>query len=125
MRYYTKNNELYANPSDTTGMVEVESPVRDDGSILPNHKNLGQLEVDAEDKHYKYYKQDGTPDHERMEAMETHKNQSEVNTEAMKYLADTDWYVTRLQELGTKIPAEVSRNRQKARKAIKPLPEVV
>lgn len=36
-------------------------------------------------------------------------------TAALRYLADTDWYVSRLVETGTPIPAEVSAARAAAR----------
>lgn len=38
-----------------------------------------------------------------------------VNTEARKCLADTDWYVIRMQETGVPIPAEILAGREAAR----------
>lgn len=38
-----------------------------------------------------------------------------VNAEARKYLADTDWYVIRMQETGVPIPAEILAGREAAR----------
>jgi len=43
------------------------------------------------------------------------------NEENKKYLSDTDWYVTRLQETGKAIPEEVLQKRQEARDSILPL----
>lgn len=43
------------------------------------------------------------------------------NEENKKYLSDTDWYVTRLQETGKEIPEEVLQKRQEARDSILPL----
>ena len=42
----------------------------------------------------------------------------EQNKEARQYLADTDWYVIRLQETGVAIPESVATKRQKARNSI-------
>lgn len=41
--------------------------------------------------------------------------QVQVNSEAIAYLASTDWYVTRWQEKGVPVPAEVSAERDAAR----------
>ena len=63
MKYYKDiNNNLYANPSNLEGLVEVESPIREDGTLLPLHKNLSNVETKEDDNYYKYYNQDGTPD---------------------------------------------------------------
>jgi len=43
-----------------------------------------------------------------------------INTEARKYLADTDWYVTRFYETGVAIPEEVSMAREEARSRVFP-----
>ena len=43
------------------------------------------------------------------------------NEENKKYLSDTDWYVTRLQETGKAIPEEVLQKRQEARDSILPI----
>ncbi len=40
------------------------------------------------------------------------------NAEARAYLASTDWYVVRLQETGTPIPADISAARQAARDSV-------
>ena len=40
------------------------------------------------------------------------------NKDARKYLAETDWYVTRKTEIGTEIPSDVSAKRQEARNNI-------
>lgn len=41
-----------------------------------------------------------------------------VNAEARKYLADTDWYVTRLYETGVAVPENVLSARQAARERV-------
>lgn len=44
--------------------------------------------------------------------------QIQINTDALAYLAATDWYVVRLAETGTIIPPNISAARQTAREAI-------
>jgi len=44
--------------------------------------------------------------------------QEEINAAAKKYLADTDWYVTRFAETQVAIPAEISAERAAARARI-------
>ena len=44
------------------------------------------------------------------------------NTTARKYLADTDWYVTRKAETGKAIPDDILTKRQEARNKVKSLP---
>ena len=41
------------------------------------------------------------------------------NYEARKYLADTDWYVTRKTETGNAIPDDILTKRQEARDKVK------
>lgn len=43
---------------------------------------------------------------------------SRINTTHRQYLADTDWYVTRLYETGEPMPAAVTEARAAARAAI-------
>ena len=40
-----------------------------------------------------------------------------ARSEALAYLADTDWFVTRLAETGKAVPDEVAAKREAARKA--------
>jgi hypothetical protein len=44
--------------------------------------------------------------------------QEEVNAVSLKYLSDTDWYVTRYAETGATIPQEILDARAAARAAI-------
>lgn len=46
------------------------------------------------------------------------RSQHLINKEAEKYLADTDWFITRKLETGEEIPEEVSRGRAEARSRI-------
>ena len=43
MKYYIKENRMQA--FYTEGAIEIESPIREDGTILPKHKNLHLLEL--------------------------------------------------------------------------------
>lgn len=45
--------------------------------------------------------------------------QYKINSEALVYLASTDWYVVRFSETGVAIPDDVKVKRQEARYAIK------
>lgn len=45
-------------------------------------------------------------------------SQSEINEEALRYLADTDYYVIRMMETGVAIPLGISEARQLARERI-------
>ena len=63
MKYYKDTNgNLYANPSNLEGLVEVESAVRADGTLLPKHKNLSLVQTKEDGSYYTYYNVDGTPD---------------------------------------------------------------
>ena len=43
-----------------------------------------------------------------------------AQAQARAYLTQTDWYVTRLTETGTPIPADVSTRREEARRILDP-----
>ena len=45
--------------------------------------------------------------------------QSKTNAEARAYLASTDWYVIRFQEIAVAVPADIASARQAARNSIK------
>jgi hypothetical protein len=45
--------------------------------------------------------------------------QGKINEEALKYLADTDWYCARLVDSATPIPEEIKLQRAVARASIK------
>lgn len=44
--------------------------------------------------------------------------QEVINAEALKYLAQTDWYIIRHQETGETVPVDVLSARQAARQAV-------
>jgi hypothetical protein len=46
------------------------------------------------------------------------RTQFEVNVISKRYLAETDWYVSRYSETGVPVPADVLLKRQEARDAI-------
>jgi hypothetical protein len=71
MKYYTDiNGNLYANPSNLEGLVEVESAVRADGTLLPKHKNLSLVQTKEDGSYYTYYNQDGTADVSKIAELE-------------------------------------------------------
>ena len=71
MNYYTDTNgNLYANPTNLDGLVEVTNPVREDGTLLPKHENLGTVETKEDGSYYGYYLQDGTPDVSKIAELE-------------------------------------------------------
>ena len=45
-------------------------------------------------------------------------DQKRINSEALRYLASTDWYVIRHQESGTPIPDDVMQKRAAARESV-------
>lgn len=45
-------------------------------------------------------------------------SQDEINSESLRYLAETDWYVIRFMETGIEIPEGISEARQDARDKI-------
>ena len=44
--------------------------------------------------------------------------QDEINTESLRYLASTDWYITRFVESGVAVPKEIKAARAEARAKI-------
>ena len=52
-------------------------------------------------------------------AAEKKLKQDLINQESLKYLAETDWYVTRKQETGVDIPEDILTKRQAARDKVK------
>ncbi len=46
------------------------------------------------------------------------RTQFEVNVISKRYLAETDWYVSRYSETGVPVPADILLKRQEAREAI-------
>ena len=60
MKYYNNNGKIQA--FFTEGATEITSPIREDGTVLPNHDALDTLEKDADGNLYALYNQDGTPD---------------------------------------------------------------
>lgn len=59
-----------------------------------------------------------TPEPAETEQEKATRIQMETNAEARAYLASTDWYVTRFQEIGTPIPSDVLQKRQEARDSV-------
>lgn len=56
MKYYLDiDSNVYADPSNLAGLTEITSPVRADGTLLPQHDNLNLLATDTDGKYFKYY----------------------------------------------------------------------
>ena len=53
MKYYTFKNEIITWIEE--GAVEIESPIREDGTVLPLHKNLDLLAVDENGELFSKY----------------------------------------------------------------------
>lgn len=68
MQYFKDENNKVFGYTDTqvkrgygADLTEISSPVKEDGTIYPNHKNIGQLQTKSDGTLYTYYNQDGTP----------------------------------------------------------------
>lgn len=61
MKYYKNTNNQIATFFEE-GFIEIESAVREDGSLLPKHKNLGDVETMEDGAYATYYNSDGTID---------------------------------------------------------------
>ncbi len=61
IKYYTKPDGTEASYYKE-GFLEIENPVRADGTLLPQHKNIDTVETDTEGNFYTVYLQDGTQD---------------------------------------------------------------
>ena len=59
-----------------------------------------------------------TPAPEYTDAEITANAQSLINSEALAYLASTDWYITRQAETAVAVPADITTARAEARAAI-------
>ena len=112
MKYYKNTNDRI-DSFLTEGSVEITSPVRADGTLLPQHDNLNLVATDTDGKYFKYYLT--TPDTEGIYQADTVKialNDSEavrvkakvdmsVALEAMTYtFADGKVVQVRPQDLG-------------------------
>ena len=69
MRYYIKEDGQITQVGNN-GYVEVTNPVREDGTLLPKHENLGTVETKEDGSYYTYYLQDGTPDVSKIAELE-------------------------------------------------------
>jgi hypothetical protein len=65
MKYYKdKENNIYAFYKE--GFEEITSPILEDGTVLPNHDGISDLETKEDGTPYKYYNEDGTPYFEKI-----------------------------------------------------------
>ena len=97
------------------GQVIVES----DTTIIDTDDRVINFFAPTPEGYRKAYKIDGLPFNELIplptEAELAKQAQTVINQEARTYLASTDWYIIRLQESGTAIPAEILTLRAEAR----------
>ena len=102
---------------DTYTFVEIPR-INQDGTRNSLGFEAKLLNKDADDNYYEFYNVDGTPDLVKIDAEATKKAQEAINTEALAYLASTDWYVIRLQETGVAVPQDILDARASARLSI-------
>jgi len=58
MKYYkNKNNEIYADPINLEGLVEIEDPIFNN-VVLKNHKNIHLVETKEDGSYFNYYKEE-------------------------------------------------------------------
>ena len=56
MKYYKDpEGNLYADPIKLEGLEEVLSPIREDGSVLPQHEQIRQLDLQEDGTRYQAY----------------------------------------------------------------------
>ena len=88
MKYYIDtNNNLYANPTNLDGLVEVESAVRADGTLLPKHKNLSLVQTKEDGSYYEFYNEEGTPDLVKIAEVEATAQAQEAKQAKLEALA--------------------------------------
>ena len=62
MEYYKdENGKIYADPISKKGLTLAESPIKEDGSLLPNHKHLKSLATKEDGTYYDKYTLEKTP----------------------------------------------------------------
>ena len=83
----------------------VEITAEEHAALLEGQSN-GKL-IDFDKDGYPFLEDPAPPTDEQL--------QQQANTEARAYLAETDWYVIRLQETGEPVPAEILAERSAAR----------
>tara|TARA_R100001460_G_scaffold31597_1_gene62248 strand:+ start:885 stop:1184 length:300 start_codon:yes stop_codon:yes gene_type:complete len=59
-----------------------------------------------------------TPTDEQIQELDDESATFRSNKDARRYLADTDWYITRNTETGAAIPSDITTKRQEARDRI-------
>ena len=65
MKYYELNGNTKTFFME--GAVEITSPIREDGTVLPKHDNDAMVQRDENGDYYPWYNQDGTPDMVKIE----------------------------------------------------------
>lgn len=90
---------------DTMPEDVVEITTEEHAALLEGQSN-GKL-IDFDKDGYPFLADPAPPTDEQL--------QQQANTEARAYLAETDWYVIRLQETGEPVPADILAERPAAR----------
>ena len=105
---------------DTATHVEIFEP--SDTTIESTDPRVAEFFKPLPDGHQVRYENDlpiiepiPAPTAEELEAQK----QAEINAEALRYLAETDWYVIRASEGGKAVPKAILTKRKKARLAVK------
>lgn len=83
----------------------VEITAEEHAALMDGQSN-GKL-IDFDKDGYPFLADPAPPTEEQL--------QQQANSEARAYLAETDWYVIRLQETGEPVPAEILEERAAAR----------
>lgn len=118
MKYFKdKNNNIYADPININGLIEIDSPIREDGTILPEHKKIDELVKDENGKFHKYYNQDLTPNLEKINDEKKLFEDTQKINEAKEYLSETDYMVIKCMESGIVMedlyPGEITKREEK------------
>lgn len=111
--------------------INIDTQQTIDGVTYPNlrdpsiRESLGVVEVpdpvwpEPADEYYVTENEDGSLNITRKSDEQiAQQNQAKTNAASLKYLADTDWYVTRFAETGVAVPQDVLDARAAARAAI-------
>ena len=78
---------------------------RDHAALMDGQSNGRVIDFDKDG--YPFLEDPSPPTEEQL--------QQQANTEARAYLAETDWYVIRLQETGEPVPEDILAERAAAR----------
>lgn len=99
--------------------IEITSvKIQGEGYLLNGEMSVPKADGNREYEAIKEWLKDNTPQPEFTDAEIAQQEQDKINTEALEYLAATDWYVTRFSETGVEIPQVIKDAREEARAKI-------